>query len=132
MAFDGKLSPEEQAKVQRLRDDFEFFARNVLRIRTKSGEIKPFVLNRAQRYVHQRLEAQRRKGKVRAIILKGRQLGASTYIQGRFYWRLWGGQGLKAFILTHEQAATDNMFAMAQRFHDGAPVFVKPRTKAAD
>jgi len=132
MAFDGKLSPEEQAKVQRLRDDFEFFSRNVLRIRTKSGEIKPFVLNRAQRYLHQRLEDQRRKGKVRAIILKGRQLGASTYIQGRFYWRLWGGQGLKAFILTHEQAATDNMFAMAQRFHDGAPVFVKPRTKAAN
>jgi hypothetical protein len=132
MAFDGKLSPEEQAKVQRLRDDFEFFSRNVLRIRTKSGEIKPFVLNRAQKYLHQRLEAQRRKGKVRAIILKGRQLGASTYIQGRFYWRLWGGQGLKAFILTHEQAATDNMFAMAQRFHDGAPVFVKPRTKAAN
>jgi hypothetical protein len=133
MAFDGKLSPEEQAKVQRLRDDFEFFARNVLRIRTKTGEVKPFVLNRAQRFLHERLEDQRRKGgKVRAIVLKGRQLGASTYIQGRFYWRLWGGQGLKAFILTHEQAATDNMFAMAQRFHDGAPVFVKPRTKAAN
>lgn len=127
------MTPEEQAKTLRLRDDFEFFARNCLFIRTKSGAVVPFKLNRAQKVLHEKLEAQRRKaGRVRAIILKGRQLGASTYIQGRFYWRLWGGKGLKAFILTHEQDATDNMFKMAQRFHENAPVFVRPRTSAAN
>nr|QRW43317.1 MAG: terminase large subunit [Caudoviricetes sp.] len=133
MAFDGELTPEERAKVQRLKDDFEFFARNCLFIRTKTGEVKPFILNRAQQYLHAKLEKQRKEtGKVRAIILKGRQLGASTYIQGRYYWRLWGGRGLQAFILTHEQPATDNMFAMAQRFHDNIPVVIKPPTKAAN
>lgn len=129
----SELSPEEAAKVQRLREDFEFFARNCLFIRTKTGAVLPFKLNRAQKYLHDKLETQRRKqGKVRAIILKGRQLGASTYIQGRYYWRLWGGRGLKAFILTHEQDATDNLFGMAQRFHDNAPVFVRPKTKSAN
>lgn len=127
------LKPELQIKARRLRDDFEFFARNCLRIRTKTGDIVPFQLNRAQRYLHETLERQRKDtGKVRAIILKGRQLGASTYIQGRFYWRLWGGRGLKAFILTHEQDATDNLFGMAQRFHNEMPPPVKPPTKAAN
>ena len=133
MAFDRDLTPEELGKIARLRDDFEFFARNVLFIRTKTGEVKPFVLNRAQKFLHTRLERQRKEtGRVRAIIVKGRQLGASTYIQGRFYWRLWGGQGLKAFILTHEQEATDNLFGMAQRFHENAPSFVRPKTKNAN
>lgn len=127
------LPPELQAKALRLRDDFEFFARNCLFIRTKGGGVVPFKLNQAQRFLHERLEAQRKAtGKVRAIIVKGRQLGASTYIQGRFYWRLWGGKGLKAFILTHEQDATDNLFAMAQRFHNEMPAPVKPPTKAAN
>lgn len=133
MAFDGKLTDEEKAKIIRLRDDFTYFARNCLFIRTKSGAVVPFKLNRAQRYLHERLEDQRKKtGRVRAIILKGRQLGASTYIQGRYYWRLWGGKGLKAFILTHEQDATDNMFKMAQRFHENAPDAIRPATKAAN
>jgi hypothetical protein len=41
-------------------------------------------LNKAQLYIHERLEAQRQgeTGKVRALILKGRQQGASTYIGG--------------------------------------------------
>lgn len=133
MAQRTELTAGEQQNLQRLRDDFEFFARNCLFIRTKSGEVKPFRLNRAQKLLHQRLEAQRRKtGRVRAIIVKGRQLGASTYIQGRYYWRLWGGKGLKAFILTHEQPATDNMFEMANRFHDHVPPFIRPKTKAAN
>ena len=133
MAEQPELTPAQIANLQRLQTDFEFFARNCLFIRTKSGEVKPFILNRAQKLLHAKLEAQRRKtGKVRAIIVKGRQLGASTYIQGRFYWRLWSGKGLKAFILTHEQDATDNMFAMAMRFHELAPPFVRPKTKAAN
>lgn len=130
----GGLAPEEQrALTQRLREDFSFFAKKCLFIRTKSGEIVPFRLNRAQRYLHDRLEKQRlQTGRVRGIIVKGRQLGASTYIQGRFYWRLWGGKGLRAFILTHEQAATDNLFVMTKRFHDYVPIEARPPTKAAN
>lgn len=133
MAYESGLSPSEEVKLLRLRDDFEFFARNCLFIRRKDGKVEPFILNAAQRRLHDTLEEQRaRTGKVRAIILKGRQMGASTYIQGRFYWRLWKGRGLQAFILTHEQPATDNMFAMAQRYHEHIPTFIKPTTKAAN
>lgn len=121
------------AKLKRLRDDFEFFAKHCLRIRTKSGQVVPFKLNPAQRRLHEVLEAQRKAtGRVRAIVLKGRQMGASTYIEGRFYWRLWGAKGLTAFILTHEQKATDNLFSMAKRYHDNMPEPFRHETKAAN
>lgn len=132
---DTALSPELQEKAVRLRDDFEFFARNCLFIRTKSGEVVPFRLNRAQRFLHERLQKRLVTHKmIRALIVKGRQLGISTYLQGRFYWRLWGSgkRTLRAFILTHEDAATSNLFGMAQFFHDNLPGPVKPPTKAAN
>lgn len=118
---------------QRLRDDLEFYARNCLKIRTKSGKVEPFVFNRAQRYVHERLEEQRaRTGKVRALILKGRQQGCSTYVSGRFYQRTTWAKGLRTFILTHEDAATQNLFDMVNRYHEHCPVFVRPSTGAAN
>lgn len=123
----------DAAKLRRLRDDFEYFAKHCLKIRTKSGEVVPFRLNRGQRYLHEQLERQRRQtGTVRAIICKGRQMGCSTYVQGRYYWRLWGSKGLSAFILTHEQKATDNLFGLTKRYHDNMPEAFRHPTKAAN
>src|SRR5262245_24576132 len=52
--------------------DYAVFAAQYLRIRTKSGAIAPLVFNRAQRFIHEKLEAQNADtGKVRALILKG-------------------------------------------------------------
>jgi len=127
------LTTDQAKRLRRLRDDFEYFAVNCLRVRTKAGTVLPFRLNKAQRRLHDALEKQRREtGKVRAIILKGRQMGASTYIEGRFYWRLWGQRGLTASILTHEQKATDNLFAMAKRYHDHMPDQLRHPTLAAN
>jgi hypothetical protein len=70
---------------KRLAEDFEFFAEQVLRIRDKDGLIVPFKLNTAQKYLHARIEAQKKKtGRVRVIGLKGRQQGYSTYVQARY------------------------------------------------
>lgn len=129
------LTPSQQAKLERLDSDFAYFAKSVLRIRTKTGDVVPFELNPAQKRLHERLEEQRvRTGRVRAVILKGRQMGSSTYIQGRFFWRIWkrDGKGLKAFILTHEQAATDNLFKMTKRFQERAPEGLAHVTVAAN
>lgn len=127
------LSSEELAVRQKLKDDFAHYAIRCLRIRTKAGAIEPLTLNRAQEYIHERLEAQREKtGKVRALILKGRQQGCSTLIGGRFYWRVSHRKGCQVFILTHEQSATDNLFAMANRYHEHCPELVRPTTGAAN
>ena len=95
-----------QARAKRLCEDFEYYAENCLRIRPKAGGLVPFVLNEVQRAVHARLEAQRENtGRVRALILKARQPGISTYVEGRYFHRVTQREGVSAFILTHSQAA---------------------------
>ena len=82
---------ERRAAQACLETDFEYFAGKHLRIRGKSGTIVPLVFNRAQRHIHERIEAQRAAtGKVRALILKGRQQGCSSYVAARFYHRTRG------------------------------------------
>jgi hypothetical protein len=118
---------------QKLKDDFYHFSSKCLKIRTKAGKVLPFEMNKAQRYIHEKLEEQRQKtGKIRAIILKGRQQGASTYIEGRFYWKVSHRKGVRAFILTHEADATSNLFEMAERYHENCPALVKPITGASN
>lgn len=127
------LTEREKAIRRRLRDDYPHYAAKCLRIRAKDGSIEPFVLNKAQLYLHGQLEAQReRTGKVRALVLKGRQQGISTYIGGRFYHRTTHRKGLRCFILTHEQDATNNLFGMVERYHEHCPALVKPSTGAAN
>lgn len=127
------LTSRERTIRRRLRDDFQHYAAKCMRIRAKSGKIEPLSLNQAQIYLHGRLEAQReRTGKVRALVLKGRQQGISTYIGGRYYWRASHTKGVRVFILTHEQDATNNLFGMVERYHSHCPELVKPVTGAAN
>jgi hypothetical protein len=127
------LTSRERTIRRKLRDDFSHYAAKCLKIRTKAGDIKPLGLNQAQIYLHGRLEAQKqRTGKVRALVLKGRQQGVSTYIGGRYYWRASHTKGVRVFILTHEQDATNNLFGMVERYHSHCPDLVKPATGASN
>jgi len=122
-----------QEKRIQLMTDFEFYARNCLLIRTKEKGVQPFHLNQAQRYIHERLEAQlKEKGKVRAIILKGRQQGMSTYAEGRYLWKVTHNKGVRAFILTHDAESTNALFEMTERYYENLPDFVKPSVGAAN
>ena len=117
-ADDTETEVTENPTKARLDTDYEFFAAQMLRIRTKSGAMAPLVFNQAQRHVHERLEAQKAgSGKVRALILKGRQQGCSTYVGGRFYHRVSRAVGLRVFILSHEEQASKNLFDIVERFH---------------
>jgi len=117
---------------KKLASDFSLYAFNCLKIRTKSGAIKPFELNSAQIYLDKRINEQLNEtGKVRALILKGRQQGISTYIEGRFFWKVTNNAGRRAFILTHEAEATNNLFEMADRYHQLCPPEFKPRVGAS-
>lgn len=118
------MTPDE---IKRALTSFPLFAKNFLKIRTKSGRIEPFYFNRAQDYVHERLESQKAKtGRVRALIVKGRQMGCSTYIQGRDFFIVSTTRGKKAFILTHEAEATKNLFDMTKRYYEGLPAGLVP------
>ena len=121
----------EKALKQRIRykKEFPLFAKHCLKIRPKEGDLEPFVLNRAQEYIHDKIEYQQKTtGKVRAIILKGRQQGCSTYVEGRFYWKTIHKKGVKAFILAHDTTSTSTLYEMANRYHDHCPPALKPNT----
>ncbi len=110
------------------RTDLDLYAATLLRIQTKGGQIVPFTFNRAQRYVDEALINQMAKRRrIRALLLKGRQLGMSTYVNGRFYRKttLWGGQ--RTFILTHEDRATQQLFGIVKRFHDSIDPRYRPK-----
>lgn len=67
------MTNKAQEVRRRLYEDFEFYAKNAVNIRTKEGEIKPLALNAPQKKLHAAIEAQRKSsGKVRIIILKAR------------------------------------------------------------
>jgi hypothetical protein len=117
--------------LRALRGDYEAFAQACLKVKAKDGALVPFRFNRAQAFIHKRLEAQKaRTGRVRALLLKARQQGFSTYIGGRYYHRTSLYRGVSTFILTHEQEATNNLFAMVERFHAHNPL--APSTSAAN
>jgi hypothetical protein len=121
------------SKRQRLKDDFEFYARNCLAIRTKFEGVKPLILNEAQQYIHGRIEQQiKETGKARVIILKGRQQGASTYVEGRYIWKTTHNKGVRAFILTHDGESTNALFEMTERYYDNLPKFIKPSLGACN
>lgn len=119
--------------ILRLFGDFNFYAPRCLKIKPKVGPVVPFHLNKAQHHLHSRLEEQREKtGKVRALVLKGRQQGISTYIGGRFYHKTTRNFGVNTYILTHEQTATDNLFGMVDRYHKNCPEELRPQTGSSN
>lgn len=122
------MSEEERKIRQRLKDDFIHYASKCLKIRSKSGAIEPFLLNKAQQHIHQQIEYQKgQTGKVRALVLKGRQQGCSTYVGARYYHRTSHSFGCQTFILTHALDATSNLYKMAQRYHANTPSAVRPQ-----
>ena len=127
------MTPDEQRIKQKLKDNFPHYASKCLKIRTKSGSVEPFLLNRAQQHIHAELELQRNTiSKVRALILKGRQQGCSTYVGGRFYHKVTHHFGTQAFILTHALDATQNLYKMAQRFYENTPKIVRPQVTTSN
>lgn len=109
----------DEDKLIRVLKSLPSFAKNFLIIHDKAGVERKFVMNRAQLYIHERLEAQlKATGKVRALILKGRQQGVSTYVQARYFHKIVTKRGKQAFILTHLSDATRAIFGMTKRYSE--------------
>lgn len=128
--------PENDKELARLdaimRADLEAYSNQLVKIKNspdaandrtlESGKLVPFVWNEEQRFVHERLEKQLAEtGKIRALILKPRQRGISTYIQTRFYHKTTWITGQNTFILTHKDDATKTLLGIVQRIHENMP-----------
>jgi hypothetical protein len=108
------LTDEERAERRRLRTDLAYYAGTHLTIRTKAGAAATLAFNRVQLHLHRRLEEQRaRTGRVRALVLKFRQGGISTYIGARFYHRATHHAGTRVFISRTSRSPAFVMIARA-------------------
>lgn len=109
-------------RVALWKSDFRRFAREAIRIRTKSGDLEPLVLNEAQGLLHDAAERQLAEEQwVRIAGLKGRRQGFSTYVAARGYWRatLWDRQ--RIYILSHEMASSNVLFGMTALMQEKHP-----------
>lgn len=127
-----RLDAESLSRLDRLTRDLPWFAETCLRIRTKAGRVEPLVLNEAQLLLHEKLEAQRKRtGRVRAIVVKGRQQGCSTYVAARFFHRAIFTFGQRVAVMTHLDDSTAALFGMVHRYVDNLPDWLCPSTKQA-
>ena len=111
----------KRKKKEEYKNDFELFAREQIRIITKNASqgFVPFTFNAAQVSINEKLEAQRKKtGKVRAIVLKARQQGISTYCAARVFWKTFFTPHTRSVVMAHDSATSDALFNMSRNIID--------------
>tara|TARA_B100001248_G_scaffold239629_1_gene205024 strand:+ start:5030 stop:6556 length:1527 start_codon:yes stop_codon:yes gene_type:complete len=117
----------------RLLDDLPYFAKHNLKIKPKTGNFMPFRFNKAQLHIHQRLEEQKRlTGRVRAIILKGRQQGCSTYVAARYYHQTVSNKATVTFIFAHDSEASQSLFSMVNNYYQLSDPAFRPKLGASN
>ena len=110
----------EKERRERLREystDFSKFAEEQIKIITKDANqgFVPFRLNKCQIEITKRLDEQLKEtGKVRAIILKARQQGISTYCAGRVFWKSYFTPYARSVVMAHDSATSDALFNMSK------------------
>lgn len=117
------LTKQEIDKLKQLKNSLPYFAKTCLKIKTKDARIVKFEFNKSQEYFHNKCEEQlRRTGKVRIVVLKGRQSGISTYVAARFYHKTSTRKAINTFILSHESSTTDKLFSMVKMYNENNPI----------
>lgn len=125
------LTQNEVKKLKALKNSFPYFARNCLKIKTKDSRIIPFEFNQSQEYFHNICEEElKKKGRVRIVVVKGRQSGISTYVEGRYYHKASTTRAINTFILSHESSTTDKLFSMVKMYNERNPY--APETKRSN
>ena len=111
------------ALLQRSIKDPLYFFENCFHIRDKEQKLVPFQLNPPQQIIHEALEKQRREtGKVRAIVLKSRRVGCSTYVAARYYRYATLAEGQSVAIVAHIQKTTGTLYRIVKRAHEHNPL----------
>lgn len=108
---------------------FAAFAKLGLKIITMEGKLVFLDLNKPQLLVHSVLEAQRQAGlPMRAIVLKARREGISTYVSGKFFRDINRRPMRYACTCSADAEATDKVFKMVRLFQDEIPIDIKRQT----
>lgn len=119
--------------IVELRGNLERYAESCLVILDKDSNFHHLKFNKAQRIVQEKLKHQLRStGRVRAVILKARQEGVSTYTAARFFRsiHLWSGQSV--LVVADSLDRAENLFAMYERYYEELPSEIAPHRKSTE
>ncbi len=116
-----------EQSIQILGGPLDLYAETLLRIKPKVGPKVPFRFKPFQVWLEQKLEKQREEtGMVRALILKGRKMGSSTYVAGRFFRRAHVIGDTNIYIFSHERDSSKTLFGIADTFWLNLPPEYRP------
>ena len=108
---------EKRVKLDTYSKDFPKFSEEQVRIVTKDASkgFVPFIFNQAQKNINDALDKQLEEtGRVRAIILKARQQGISTYCSARVFWKSYFSPYSRSVVMAHDSATSDGLFNMSK------------------
>jgi len=109
---------------------FDYYAPNLLKIKTERRQVVPFIFNPIQQKLHKVWEWQlRTTGMVRIDILKARREGLSTYVEGRLFHQTVTIPNTGAFIITHDKPSLSKIFDMSKLFWKELPPAFRPMKK---
>lgn len=109
----GKILDQRPEHLQGLNVTTEL-ARQLLRVRTRSGLTRSLRANKAQRT----FEIHRGQ---RNIVLKARQLGLTTWAAARFFLKTITHPGTLTLQVAHTQGSAEEIFRIVHRFLDHMP-----------
>ena len=123
---------EEKHKRKKLtsyQNNFTDFAADNIKIITKDARrgFVNFTFNDCQKKITEILDEQlSTNGKVRAIILKARQQGISTYCAGRVFWKTYFTPHARSVVMAHDSATSDALFTMSRNIIRNMDSLYKP------
>jgi len=114
-----------------LRRDFPLYARECLRIAPKKGNVIPFLLNGPQMKIEAAIARAVHDGRPpRIVVLKSRQVGVSTYAQGRIFHRCHLNPNRSGLVLAHKDDSARSLFRMSHRFYAHLPKAIRWKKRA--
>tara|TARA_X000001036_G_scaffold131512_1_gene124443 strand:- start:376 stop:2046 length:1671 start_codon:yes stop_codon:yes gene_type:complete len=119
----------KRKKLNSYKDNFTDFASDNIKIITKDARrgFVNFTFNDCQKKITEILDEQlATNGKVRAIILKARQQGISTYCAGRVFWKTYFTPHARSVVMAHDSATSDALFNMSRNIIRNMDSLYKP------
>ncbi len=115
-------APDLERLRARLFDDTPFWAEHCAKIVDGRAQLVPLVANPAQVRFDAALEAQRAAGKPRrAIVLKARKMGFSTWVQAKLMHQITQRRFQRALVVAQDTDTAGELFSIGQRIWENLP-----------
>lgn len=108
------------------------YCENFLYIQDKRNKLRRLEFKPAQVLLYEKIKAAHEKGPVRMVVLKGRQMGCSTMIEGIFFADTATTSNASELIMAHDDTATRHLFDMNKMFLDKLPGPLRPMQCASN